>query len=492
MERIQTVTQSKLQKVKKDRTKKGEITVRSKKNGKEARVTLQLNVPGVKNPRLERYGATEEIARKRLAEAILLTYIELQKNKAFANVQVFSPECQIELNKFDEYMQCVKEYQTKANGETEAITNDHSIEFYVRKMILQKKKQAEISSRNKKKKKTITHDTVRYYVDIAKAKVIPCFGNMDAITVTYEQIQEEFDKLDLSQKYLQDIKLTLKLTLDVVIADGLRNDNPVTRLKVASQKKSLGIEIEHLEQNRQEVWLDIFEQDKRQWVYLFEAILLTGARPEEGCGFKWCAMDFEKDIVHINNAYKDWEIYDDNLNIIGHQRGDADLKTPESYRDLPMHPRLKRLLLKIKSERMQQYKELGKKWNENDYIFLNQNNEPFISDLLSKKMPKFIKQYKLEHLTVYGLRHSFATLCSTLGMPPEVLHIIMGHSDFDTTRKYYIHITEERKRNEMFKLYRQQINEPDLKLLIEQNDSYYEKIINLSSRDIIPKGTLAS
>lgn len=30
-------------------------------------------------------------------------------------------------------------------------------------------------------------------------------------------------------------------------------------------------------------------------------------------------------------------------------------------------------------------------------------------------------------------------------MPPEVLYVIMGHADFDTTRKYYIHITEERK-----------------------------------------------
>lgn len=492
MKKIQTVTKSKLQKVKKEKTKKGIITVRDKKGGKEARVTLQLNVPGVKNPRLAKYGATEEIARKRLAETILLTYIELQKNKAFANVQVFSPECQIELNKFDEYMQCVKEYQTKANGEKEIVNNNHTIEYYVTKMVIQKNKQAELSSHNKKRKKIITHDSVIYYRNIAKAKIIPCFGNMDATTVTYKEIQEQFDKLDCSPKYLQDIRLTLKLTFDVVIEDNLRKDNPAQKLKVLAKKKSLGIEIEHLEQDRQEVWLDIFEKDKRQWVYLFEAILLTGARPEEGCGFKWCAMDFERDIVHINNAYKDWQIYDDDLNIIGHQRGDCDLKSDESYRDIPMHPRLKKLLLTIKAERMQQYKNLGKKWREDDYVFLNQKDEPFISDSLSKKMPKFIKQYKLEHLTTYGLRHSFATLCSTLGMPPEVLHIIMGHSDFDTTRKYYIHITEERKRNEMFKLYRQQISEPDLKSLITQNDLYYEKIINLSSRDIIPKRILAS
>jgi len=78
---------------------------------------------------------------------------------------------------------------------------------------------------------------------------------------------------------------------------------------------------------------------------------------KKAVGFKWCAMDFEKDIVHINNAYKENEIYDDNLKVIGHERGDGDLKTPESYRDIPMHPRLKRLLLMLKANRMEQYRK---------------------------------------------------------------------------------------------------------------------------------------
>ena len=76
MERIKSPTKVK---IKKERTKKGEVSVRDRKNGKEARVTLQLNIPGMENPRLAKYGATEEIARQRLAEAIVLTYIEIQK-----------------------------------------------------------------------------------------------------------------------------------------------------------------------------------------------------------------------------------------------------------------------------------------------------------------------------------------------------------------------------------------------------------------------------
>lgn len=98
---------------------------------------------------------------------------------------------------------------------------------------------------------------------------------MDATTITQEQIEEYLETLDYSPKYLKDIKLILKMSFDIVVKEKLRPDNPAEKIVIAKNKKSLGIEIEHLEQDRQEIWLDIFEKDKRQWVYLFESILLT-------------------------------------------------------------------------------------------------------------------------------------------------------------------------------------------------------------------------
>ena len=282
MERIKSPTKVK---IKKERTKKGEVSVRDRKNGKEARVTLQLNIPGMENPRLAKYGATEEIARQRLAEAIVLTYIEIQKNKEFANIQIFSPECQIELNKFDEYMECVKRYQTQANGKKlkkNIVTNPLS--EYVNKMLKEKKKQSEIVTVKRKKK--ISADTFSYYLRTAKRQILPYFGDVDVTTITSEKLQEHFDSLDYSEKYLKDIRLVFKLSLDVAVKEKIVTENVAAKIKIEkSISKTPGIEIEHLEQDRQEVWLDLFEKDKRQFAYLFEAILLTGARPEEGCRF---------------------------------------------------------------------------------------------------------------------------------------------------------------------------------------------------------------
>lgn len=127
---------------------------------------------------------------------------------------------------------------------------------------------------------------------------------------------------------------------------------------------------------------------------------------------------------------------------------DGDLKTEESYRNIPISLRLRTMLLNLKKEKQEKYKAENKKWDESDYVFLNQLQQPYTPERLPRKMTEFIKKYNLEHMTVYGFRHSFATLMSEKGMDREVLRELMGHAEFETTDFYYIHISEERKRKE--------------------------------------------
>ena len=136
------------------------------------------------------------------------------------------------------------------------------------------------------------------------------------------------------------------------------------------------------------------------------------------------------------------------MNIIGHKFMDVDLKTEESYRNIPISLRLRTMLLNLKKEKQEKYKAENKKWDESDYVFLNQLQQPYTPERLPRKMTEFIKKYNLEHMTVYGFRHSFATLMSEKGMDREVLRELMGHAEFETTDFYYIHISEERKRKE--------------------------------------------
>ena len=68
------------------------------------------------------------------------------------------------------------------------------------------------------------------------------------------------------------------------------------------------------------------------------------------------------------------------------------------------------MLLDIKKEKQEKCRLDGKKWHESDYVFQNQLGNPYTPERLPRKIQEFIKKYKLEHMTVYGFRHSFATL----------------------------------------------------------------------------------
>lgn len=99
--------------------------------------------------------------------------------------------------------------------------------------------------------------------------------------------------------------------------------------------------------------------------------MLTGVRPECACGLKWTALDLENNELIINNAVKDFPIYDENMKVIGHKRHDDRLKTPESYLRIPLNPRLKEILLKHKERQKEIFKtyraikKKSRKWSEN-------------------------------------------------------------------------------------------------------------------------------
>lgn len=157
-------------------------------------------------------------------------------------------------------------------------------------------------------------------------------------------------------------------------------------------------------------------------------------------------------MVRVFDAHKEITIFDEHFNIVGHEKVDGELKTDESYRDIPMNERLKKMLLPIYKDRKKLREKQNKTFNpQKEYVFLNTIGEPYVPERLDNKIKTFINKYNLEHMTVYGLRHSFATLMSELGMDREVLREIMGHAEFETTDFYYIFISDERKKEEMRK-----------------------------------------
>ena len=439
--------------VKNNKAEKGTVTIRKKGNSFEARVRLELKkkMKGVdKNPRLSRSGITEEIARTRLAQLIIDTYL-VKQNYEVINDKVFSDECEENLKYFKEYKE----------AREDAILH-HGVNSYINfgdfaKMWLNYKKDYINPSSGKK----ISAKTVETYVYTLKKHIIPNFSQYTVPEMTKEVVEEYITMIRKDYpRAAKDIFLMIRQILQYGKQKGLIKEIPDFDLKFPKKKRSKKTKLVYLPAERQTIWLDILENDGRSFCKLFATLLQTGMRPEEGCGFLLSNILFDKDMIYVGNAHKDTTIFDNEFNVIGHKYIDDDLKTDESYREIPMNGRLKSMLQKIYDER----KELRQKEKKifdpsKEHVFLNTIGTPYLPERLDKKLKSIIHKYRLEHMTVYGFRHSFATLMSENGMNKEVLREIMGHADFETTEFYYIYISEARKKEEFKKAQKKSLNE---------------------------------
>jgi len=114
---------------------------------------------------------------------------------------------------------------------------------------------------------------------------------------------------------------------------------------------------------------------------------------------------------------------------------------------------IKTKLLEHKERQKKLFEKYEMKWKDTGYVFLNKNRNPFVAESLSDPMQNFRDRNDLEYMTVYGLRHSFATFCREKGMEPKILMVIMGHAEYNTTVKYYVGVSIKMRKRAMADVY---------------------------------------
>ena len=263
--------------------------------------------------------------------------------------------------------------------------------------------------------------------------------------------------------------VSFKLIFEYAKQNNYINTNPIAnkKLKTNNKNKKSKSDYEFIEEDQRALWINHMINDFQNKdinhgddPLAFLCMLLQGDRPEEACGTKWKDFDFEKNTYHIQNAYKNIPIHDEvTMKRIAWRKGDGPLKTPESNRILSLDLLLKELLLEHRENQKEYFRKIGRKWSDEQYVFLNRYGDPYTPDILSKNFRKFVKRHEdLSHIVIYALRHSFATHCRNNGMTAEVLARIMGHTEYETTQKYYIHISSKQKKEELEKVQRQDLN----------------------------------
>src|SRR5215203_5365361 len=186
----------------------------------------------------------------------------------------------------------------------------------------------------------------------------------------------------------------------------------------------------------------------------FEALFIVGAlagsRPQELLGLKWPdlvlpdAPDAPGEMRLVRRVSKSSEGLKVVEGLKGSKRRNRKRRTvylmPEAVAALKAHRR------RYLEERMLRAERWEETWRENpkarDLVFPSRTGGPMNRDNLLKRYFKpLAREAGLpEEVTLYTLRHTFATLWLESGENPKVLQEILGHSRIDVTLNVYSHV----------------------------------------------------
>jgi len=146
----------------------------------------------------------------------------------------------------------------------------------------------------------------------------------------------------------------------------------------------------------------------------FHVLYLTGLRPSEGAGLR--VEDIRPDCLQIRRAVTRY--------------GLGELKNVSSRRDIPLTPEL-RYWINL---------QLSKLPDRSGWLFPATGGVASFNAINCRA--KALAKKAGVQLSLYDFRHTFATKMSAV-LPLKTLQYLMGHSDIQTTMKYYVEVTED-------------------------------------------------
>jgi integrase len=166
---------------------------------------------------------------------------------------------------------------------------------------------------------------------------------------------------------------------------------------------------------------------------VFWFALAIGARPEEYLGLKWPELDLDKREVTIHQSIwwpkgGGWKI--------------EEVKTQSSLRTINFNATIARALKTHKTSQAETRLRLGKKYQNNNFVFTTKVGTPLgFRDLVLRHLQPIMERAKIEGpINLYRLRHSFVTLSILSGADLKSVSRAAGHSSVAFTMDTYQHV----------------------------------------------------
>ena len=273
--------------------------------------------------------------------------------------------------------------------------------------------------------------TVYAYQQMIDNHIVPTLGNIPLQKLTPAQLQRYYaDKIrsgGISANTVRKHHDLMNAAFKMAVKQGVLLSNPASKVEAPTVKRP-NIHYYSLEQLQQ--LLKLSEGTRLE--VLIKLAGLLGLRREEIMGLTWEHVDFEQKIIKIAEA----------RTMAGTEVIVKDPKTSTSVRTLYMPPDIEDVLQREREKQLKYKQELGSSYQDSGYVFTHEDGRPVRPNYATELFTKFVKDNGLPPLTLHGLRHSFASIANSKGIPLFDIGKALGHSSTATTSKIYTHLLD--------------------------------------------------
>lgn len=154
----------------------------------------------------------------------------------------------------------------------------------------------------------------------------------------------------------------------------------------------------------------------------------------EALALIWSSISFEDMTINIEKTltYADEWFLDDP-------------KTDNSLRTIKVNEFVIAMLKEHKEKQEEAKKFVGKAWKQPDMMFISSTGNNYDRSLLNSQFTRFLKKNKMPHLTLHGLRHTYASILMDNGVGIKTISAQLGHCNIGVTGDIYLYVLNKQK-----------------------------------------------
>lgn len=283
----------------------------------------------------------------------------------------------------------------------------------------------------------IKPSTMARYDAHMRNQIEPYIGKRKLNSVKKYDIQKWINDLSasgLSPKTVKNTWSLLNTMYTVAMKWDIVSSNPCANTELPRLKKK---EADYYSLEEVKVLLDhLYEKRERDMLFCSMLIfdLFTGLRLSELAGLKWSDVDWKNRVVHVVRQRQHISPYGTYESTPKTEKGVRDVAVPASVLQM-----LKELYLRYREAALLQ----GIQWTDEFYVISNED----LSPKGVSAMANWWRSYDvpgLRKITFHQLRHTHTAILAHIGVDKYDISDRLGHANFSTTLRTYMHILEHK------------------------------------------------